>query len=203
MKFNEYDKERLIGYVANQYGTLAQSIGSKGRATAVSKIYQDVIVPRLEAWKKADPDFYGRLELCQYLVTEANETFEAPSPLPSLHGISDNGGYRYGRAQGKAFITEKMILDNLPDEAKTNGEKALQLRQSGERVKGLLKEYLKDFTNPAQLSFSFPQLHTMFCMQSGKQVKPQKRPKYFKQPSEELKTLVLQSMVLAQAQVRS
>ncbi len=203
MKFNAYEKDRLAIFVAAQFSTLAGELGSQGRAQAVLKVFRDQIQPRLEEWKKADPDLYKRLELVSYVVGGSNERFEISPAIPLLSGISSETSGSWGQHPKNIWITEQLILQNLPDEAKINGERAMMLKEQAKKSKELLAEYLKDFTNPAQLSFSFPQLHTMYCMSVDKNVKPQKRPKVFKRPPEELKTLVLQSMVLAQAKGRS
>ncbi len=198
MRFGDWEKEAFSNYVAVHFQRLAEKLGSEGKGASVAKAFNENIAPRLLKMQEADPDFFGRLPKANYIVTEGNVKWPSNHEFPHIWGITSDNGGQWDKSSFKPIITRKMILDGLTGEAKTNAEKANQLQANAERVKTLVKEYLNPFEKPAQISFSFPQLATMYNMHKGNQVRPQKRPRIFHKPSDELKTLVTQALMLAQ-----
>ena len=126
--------------------------------------------------------------------------------VPALSGITVANEYQ---APTTGFvITQELMKSKATEADATVVSKAHSLRVKGEKVGVELKAFLNAFTMPEQIPYSLPQLNYFmqrldFRKRSRWESKPpmktQKRPRVVVAPTDELRQLVMEAMMLHQA----
>lgn len=203
VKFKHYNKQRIAMHVADPFTMLADEIGKAGRTEAAREVFKQMFEPQFEELKKAAPDLYKRLDRGRYLCLERGEKLDLGREYPTMRNLISNHASTWGDdADLKKYpyvITDLLITANLTGEHKEMAQKATELRSKAEFAKRELELFLKPFELVEQVPFSFPQLTSFLEEEFHRPIRCQKRPRLYAVPSDELKSIVTQALVLRDA----
>ena len=228
MKLDTYDKENIRGAVSRPFFNLAKKIDGKTTKKLAVKVFREDVVPGLLQVRDMFPDFWSRLDPATHFIYETpketkmrryrfsyhnavdSQTIEIPPDIkelgiPELNGITSS---RYARGSGEPLVTQELMKAKASEEDRETIQKAFDLRAKGEKVAELLQIFLEPFTMPEQVPYSLPQLNYFmqqidFRKRNKWTDKPpmmvQKRPRVTVPPPTELRQLVVEATMLAQA----
>lgn len=202
VKFKNYDKVKVASAVAQPFEDLAQEISQKGRSEAAVKYFNDQIKPQMMKMKEAAPELWKRLGKGRWLCMEKGEKIDLGHNYPLFTNIISSHGSSWGDDHSGNFpyvVNDIVLATMLEGEAKEMAQKAAELQSKADTAKQGIQEFLTPFELVEQVPFSFPQLAPFLENFTGRPIKTQKRPRVFAKPSDELKAIVTQSLVLRDA----
>lgn len=184
------DVQKMLRDVTGPFTSLKATIEEKHKKKLVNQWIREELEPRVRKWEEADPVLFkgvasqSRMMRQQQYVYIDGEAFSLPSNKSWPSNLpSDMVKLSY------------LVAESKDEDMKREMEQAQTLAAKATSLSEMLTSFLEGFTSAEQAIFSLPELKSFVPVKCASQ----KRPRFFKVPSNDLRRLMMEAARLKEA----
>lgn len=182
----KFEAIELAHKVSAPFSVLAREIEQKHRVKLVNQWIKTELVPRMEKWRDAEPSLYrvNRNTMGAQSIHIDDQYYPLPTTMD------------WPRYLPTDLVTmEEISSKYATDEVKEQMAQAKKLKDKCQDLYNRLVLFLEGFTSLEQAIFSLPELKAFAPVKCASQ----KRPRFFRVPTNELRQLMMEAARLKEA----